>query len=138
MKCPNCECDLVESKEAKFYQTNVEHVCDPNGESCPRTFFYCVNDSCDLYYPHTKIFWGHDGDYYSTLNKIGTSWFRENERNLQNPKTFKRKGTPALGSTSRKIEDEMIAERRYWWQRLRTKLRYKYVRWKHRVLEQIR
>jgi len=138
VRCPNCKADLVESKFLKRYETLMDHVCDPNGESPARPFFKCMNVSCDLYFPSTEVYWGYDGDcYYRSSNKVVRSWFRENGIDLQNPKTFKRKGSDALDSTSRRVTDEMLSTKRYWWQRLRTRLHRKWLKVRYGWLRRV-
>jgi hypothetical protein len=59
MKCPKCRKTLILT-ESRVYETLVEHVCDPNGESLPRPTYVCPRGCFG-----DDAFWGIDGEIYN-------------------------------------------------------------------------
>lgn len=106
--CPNCLKPLVRSKDTRRYETLMEHVTDPNGTSPERTYLYCSNEDCCL--RDGNAFWSDDGEFYGTTPEM-FEWWRENWIDSCNKATFERKGSEAIGSLSREINESMMIDR---------------------------
>lgn len=62
--CPACELKLIKGSP-KYYETLVEHVCDPNNTIFPlRDTWICKNQKCKLY---NLGFWDETGGYYGSV-----------------------------------------------------------------------
>lgn len=133
MRCPMCQSKLQESNFKKNYQTLVEHVSEPNEKPIAKTFFICRNDTeCELqYFEGNDVFWDHVGDIY--LGKIFKKHFNIRDYEIPNKSRIiwlnnlfnklhlsynirnfiakyrcfsLKKGTSALDSMSREIDEE--------------------------------
>ena len=124
MKCPNCKTELILSQETRKYETLNDHVCDPNGESPERFYFYCPNENCIL---STAAFWDDWGDFFS-LTDEGEKWVNENHIDVENRKTHKRKGCEAIGSGSAQCQTGFVRDNRGL-RRIRNNLRRKWGNW---------
>ena len=67
-KCPVCKTKSIEG-HMMFYETSIDHVCDPNGYRTryPAQTLVCPNPFCQLF---QKGFWSyHEGLWYNYQNE---------------------------------------------------------------------
>jgi len=126
-RCPNCRTCLVESDSKRRYETRDEHISDPNGESEPKTFFYCRNGECEIAWP--ACFWDHAGDFYIRFSPTTEKWYDANRVDTQDHRTFRRKGVTALDSWARMFDESMMYTRRNWFVRWRSRVRNRWHNW---------
>jgi hypothetical protein len=97
MFCPACKSKLVLGG-LKKYETLLDHVSDPNGESEPAHTFICVNPECEV--SKRDCFWDTMGEFFSRFNPKEIKFINNNDA--------------PFGSFQRELNAQLHSEKRHY------------------------